>query len=138
MKNNVDYWGFGVRVGMNNAWYFFRNLCLFGDFAISGLWSKFDIDRKDFVTPNFTSAPTTILTGRNTENEVHSLKAVLELTMGLRYDIWWNEDNYHFGVQAGWEEQLWFSHNQHYKQLEEAAHGDLCLQGLTIKARFDF
>jgi hypothetical protein len=138
MRNNIDYWGIGVRTGSNNAWYFMRNFCLFGDFALSALWSRFEIRRKDFNTRDFVNEPENEILHLHTENTVRSLKAVLELTIGLRYDVWWSDDDYHFGLQAGWEEQLWFSHNQHYKVLEEGAHGDLTLQGLTVKARLDF
>jgi len=59
--------------------------------------------------------------------------------MGLRGEWWFFENRYHFMIQAGWEEQLWINHNNFEKvNGVQANHGDLLLQGLTIKLRFDF
>lgn len=136
MNNDQDYWGFGIRTGLQTAWHFNTNWSIFGDFAISALWGKFDTTRKD-VTSN-DSNPATIQTVFNVENNFYTLKEVLELALGLRWETWFSDDDYHFMIQAGWEEQIWLSNNQLISFYEESAHGDLTLHGLTIKARFDF
>ncbi|MCK4933971.1 MAG: hypothetical protein KAR79_00130 [Simkaniaceae bacterium] len=140
MRNNQDYWGFGIRTGLDTAWYFMKNFCLYGDFALSALWSKFDIDRRD---SNGNSTPDDCgkcsrINILNTNNSFYTIKPVLELELGLRYDWWFSDDDYHFGLSAGWEEQIWINHNNLLHLYDETAHGDLVTQGLTLKARFDF
>ncbi|MCB1081605.1 MAG: MOMP family protein, partial [Chlamydiia bacterium] len=63
---------------------------------------------------------------------------VIDLAAGFRYDGWFSADRYHFLLQLGWEHQLWVLHNEVIKASEPDHAGDLVLQGLTLKARFDF
>lgn len=145
MKNNQKYWGIGLRTGLNTAWHFTQTWGIYGNLALSALWSQFEVDRKD--TRNDTqnnNGPTnpplaTNITVMNTENDFHTIKGVIEFGIGMLGEWWFLEDRYHFLVQAGWEEQLWINHNQLIKvSMLQSDHGDFVLQGLTIKARFDF
>ena len=138
MKNDQDYWGIGIRTGLDTAWYFMKNFCMYGDFAIAAMWSRFDIDRADSVQDLVTATVPERINAFNTENDFHTIKPVMEFGLGLRYDWWFSDDDYHFGIQAGWEEQMWVNHNNLLHFFEEASHGDLVTQGLTIKVRFDF
>jgi len=145
MKNDQKYWGIGLRTGLNTAWHFTQTWSIYGNLALSGLWSQFEVDRKDTRndTRN-TGGPTnpplnTNITIVNTENDFHTIKGILELGIGMRGEWWFFEDRYHFLIQAGWEQQLWINHNQLIKLSPmQANQGDLTLQGLTIKTRFDF
>lgn len=145
MKNDQSYWGIGLRSGINTAWRFTQTWGIYGNIALSALWSQFEVERKDSRTDsrngggdnelplNVTVSPIRF------QDSFHTLKGVLELGIGMCGEWWFFEDRYHFSVQAGWEEQLWFNHNQLVKTLfSQLAHGDLLLQGLTIKTRFDF
>ena len=138
MKNDQDYWGIGIRTGLDSAWYFMKNFCMYGDFAIAAMWSHFDVDRRDSREDLVTLTVPTRFNIINVENDFHTIKPVIEFGLGLRYDWWFSDDDYHFGIQAGWEEQMWVNHNNLLHLFNEANHGDLVLQGLTIKARFDF
>lgn len=136
MTNNQDYWGFGIRTGMNTAWHFTREFSIYGDWAASALWSNFKVDRKDQNVTIYDPAVNPVVV--NTQNDFYSVKAVVEMAIGLRYETWFSDDDYHFLIQAGWEEQVWLNHNQLFKLVEEGSHGDMDLQGLTVKVRFDF
>ncbi|QVL57594.1 MAG: MOMP family protein [Simkaniaceae bacterium] len=145
MKNDQSYWGIGLRTGMNTAWHLTQAWSLYGDFALSALWSQFEVDRKDTRLDEANNGGAnnpslnTSITVVNSSNDFHTLKGVLELGLGVRGEWWVFEDRYHFLVQAGWEEQLWINHNNLMKlHFTQSDHGDLTLQGLTIKARFDF
>lgn len=138
IRNDQDYWGVGIRAGLDTAWYFITNFCLYGDFALTGMWSSFDVDRRDTRENLATVTTPTRIAIINTQNDFHSVKPVLEFGLGLRYETWFSNNDYHFAIQAGWEEQIWISHNQLLHLMEESAHGDLSLQGLTLKVRFDF
>ncbi len=133
MKNDQDTSGVGLRAGFNSAWQFSNYFSLYGNFGITALWNKFDIDRKD--TFNESGSTQTQI---NIENDFYTIKPVIELGIGLRLDYYLADNRYHLRLQAGWEEQYWAEFNQLFKLREESAHGDLNLQGLDVKVRFDF
>ena len=141
---NQFYWGVGVRAGMDASWQFTPSWSIYGDWALSALWGKFDINRTDLQSQaNGSTAATTFVNAQivNSEREFHSLRAVLELALGLRWDYFFSDDNYRFRIQAGWEEQIWFSQNNvnlNNDLLFRESNNDLVLQGLTVKFRFDF
>jgi hypothetical protein len=136
MSNNQKYWGVGLHTGFNTAWQFSKCWSLYGDFAASAMWSQFQVSRLDQIIagPNVTN-PNVYL---NTLNSFHTIKPVLEWGLGLRWESYFSENAYHFLVQAGWEEQIWLNMNQLFVPFNEGNHGDLDLQGLTVKFRFDF
>ena len=135
IRQSQDFWGVGIRAGLNNSWQFLYNFCFYGDLALSILWGQFDLDRNDQYTPAGNVAVTTLHTGVSP----HTFEPVLELGAGFRWDLWFGNGDYHFSLQAGWEHQLWILQNELIKGLGEPDHiGDLVLQGLTVKARFDF
>lgn len=137
MTNNQDYWGFGIRTGLDTAWHFTKSWSIYGDFAVSAMWSQFKVSRKDtkYTIPE---ASNTVYTIFNYNNNFHTIKPVMEWGIGLRWETWFSDDDYHFLIQAGWEEQYWTEMNQHMHNMEESNHGDMDLMGLTVKFRFDF
>lgn len=146
MRQDHDMWGIGIRTGVNFAWMFTRCFSLFSDWALTALMTEYDIDRKDRLeTVDSSGNITASVLNVNTQNEFYTLKGVLELDIGLRWEMWFGcNDAYHFMLQAAWEEQLWWNQNNMIQigngnfGVGEKAHGDLMLHGLTIKARFDF
>ena len=144
MENDQDYWGIGLRSGLKTAWHIDPSWSLYGDLALGTLWSQFNITRRDTRTdsrnPGVGNPPLdTSITAIYVEDDFHTIKGVLEFGMGLRGEWWFFENRYHFMIQAGWEEQLWINHNNFENtQVAQADHGDLVLQGLAIKLRFDF
>ncbi|MCH9630955.1 MAG: hypothetical protein S4CHLAM37_09660 [Chlamydiia bacterium] len=138
LKLRQHYWGVGIRTGLDTAWYFDKNWSIFGDVAFSGLWGRFDVTRRDFADLDLTD-PTTTVKVIHTSNDFHTMKPVLEFELGLRFDYWFSDDDYHFGIQAAWEEQLWINHNNIFALTDGwGSHGDLGFQGFTLKLRFDF
>lgn len=139
MKN----WGLGVRGGIDTSWHFCRDLSLIGELAVTGLWEHFKVTRKDETFSflgNATSGPTGTLTNLfNTEYTYYTLKPILEWMLGFRWEMWTCCDEFHFALDAGWEAQHWFSQNKFIRNIgSDTANGDLVIQGLTVRARFDF
>ncbi len=145
-KNKNYYWTIGVRSGLDSSWMFTQNWSIYGDMALSALWTEFTYTRKDFATtsgsPTSSENVANFQTVSNRE-QTKQLTPVLELALGVRFDWWFNDDDYRFRLQAGWENQVWFNTNR--LQLMETQgqnltfrNGNLSLQGLTIEARFDF
>lgn len=138
-----SYWGIGIRPGINTSWEICKNFSIFGDAFVSAMWSYFDNSRKDSSiqkntnqAENVLSFPETTLT--DTVKKIHTITPVLELALGLRYETLCSNDDYRIRLQAGWEEQVWFNHNQFILINTPNSYGNLCLQGLTIEARLDF
>jgi len=145
MKNDADFWGIGMRTGLNTTWHVDPIFSVYGNFAIAALWCQYEIKRRDTRSDSASPAPNptpqlnTVTTVYDTEKDFHTLKGVLEFAIGIRGEWWFADDRYHFLVQAGWEEQLWINHNQFIKtHFVESAHGDMILQGFVLKMRFDF
>jgi len=144
MKNDQDYWGIGLRFGMNTTWKMDQHWGLYGNLSLSALWSQFQVKREDkrFDTLNNLANPTplnTEITTLNAQDDFHTIKGVLELGIGLQGQWWFADNRYHILTQAGWDELLWINHNNLLKPyFSQSARGDMILQGLTIKLRFDF
>lgn len=132
-KNSMHYWGIGIRGGLNSTWHFNQCFSLIGAISASGMWEKFNVKRRSGYTGPFESAA--IL---HTDNDFSSLKPVLELFIGLRYESWICCDRYHYAFDGGWELQWWGMQNQFFNQTVESTRGDLNLNGFTLKARLDF
>jgi len=134
------FWGMGLRTGLNTQWGIGSGFSLFGDAAISILFGHFRIHEKEKVTSSTSS------TSRlNLKDSFYQAEPVTDLAAGLRYDVMFDEDNYHFGIQAGYEQHLFFSQNQFLTSCDDvydgkffANQGDLSLNGWTLSARFDF
>lgn len=132
--NKMDNWGIGLRTGLDSAWHFTKSFSLVGEAAITALWEQFEVSRSDFVQ---NLAANTYQVYFNFKNNLHTIKPIVEVYLGLRWESWFSCDAYHVSVEAGWEEQFWSDQNQ-FASAEESKLGDLSLQGLTVKARFDF
>ncbi len=140
MKNN--YWGVGLRGGLNTLWGLCGGWSIYGDLAISLLYGRFHVRQAE----NF------IATGSDTkENQLYvdhgftSGRAVTDLGLGLRWDHSFCDCNYHFGIQAGYEHHMFFGQNQLNRFVDDTVAGafvsnlgDLTVQGWVLSARFDF
>lgn len=136
MRMDQWFWGLGTRAGLDTGWHLGCGFSILGDFALTAFWTDFDIERTDLMREFNVSD--VFLTSLKTENDYYALKGILETSIGLRWETWFKNDDYHFSIDASWEEQIWWSNNQYLHINEESAHGDLTLHGLTLQARFDF
>jgi len=135
MHANQKFWGIGIRTGLETSWYFDKNWSIFGNTALSSLWGRFYDTRKDHVT----SASDVHRTILNTRADFHTVRPVMEFQLGARYDYWFSDDDYHFGIEAAWEQQVWFNQNQFIELLNASgSQANLTLQGFTLDFRFDF
>ncbi len=127
------WWGVGIRAGVDASWYFDKNWSIFGEWALSGLWGRFDVTEQGAFVGSITTEEAQTSTVLWSGNSFHSVKGVAEFELGLRFDYWFSDDDYHFGISAGWEIQYWMNQNQ-----MTIPNGDLGFQGLDVKVRFDF
>lgn len=130
-------WYLGLRLGCDTNWYFSKCWSLYGKSAISANWSYFTTDRLDQqFLPAQPNLRRTTLSSRNTR---HTVIPVLELGIGIEWDTFFSDDDYHLAFALGWEEQIWWGHNYFVTEGQpQAQSGDLTMQGLNFKIRFDF
>ncbi|GAB4186329.1 MAG: hypothetical protein Tsb0015_04030 [Simkaniaceae bacterium] len=133
-----DFWGFGIRIGLDITWQFLKHWSIYGGSAFSALWGEFDTQAKNVQKDALTGAVTSIFI--NNEYVFHTIRPVFEWNIALRYENGLYCDRYHFTIQAGWEEQVWMEQNQfsNFTFNNILNRGDLILHGLTVKVRFDF
>lgn len=107
----TDYWWIGIRGGFMPTFYFSKNWSMFGNFALSTLWTgtqptyreKIDICLNSLNASAEREGRTVV----NAEGTAHSVGHVLEADLGFRFDYWWDDDNYHMALSASWENQVW-------------------------------
>lgn len=111
--------GLGIRAGLDTVWHLTKSFGLYGDAAVTGLWSSIHNSNNSF------------------ESHTQTILPVLELGVGLSYQAWFADQSYQLYAKAGWEEQIWINYNQ-ISLSPSPASGSLTLQGLTLKVGFAF
>lgn len=133
VEMDQDFFGVGIRTGLDTVWYFTKHWGLYGDFAFSALWSNFHSKREDnYAAPGFDKEEVT-----DYRRSLQTLTEVLELGLGFRYDTTFFVGDYAFYLQAGWEEQIWFNQNQ-FLDTRDTRTGNLTMHGLSVKAGLMF
>lgn len=133
-------WGIGIRAGLNTSWQFTKWLSLYGDFALTGIWTHYNIDRKDSYTEIRDEVFLDQLerTTAYLDGSLEVIKPVFEFSLGLRAETYFHCNQFHVLLQCGWESQLWPSQTLFISLSENYDRFDLSLHGLTCKFRFDF
>lgn len=137
---NYHSFGIGLSTGINTSWQFNRNWNIYGNYSLSGISTSVTSTYKSLLNDS------TVFIKSKAHQTV--LQPIAEIAMGLGYDCYFNDDNYHVGIQLGWEFQYWNNTNP-FKQpvgvnagdattVPTSRYGDLSLQGLDLKVRFDF
>lgn len=63
---------------------------------------------------------------------------MLQGKAGIGWETDFKQGRYHFSTQLGYEGQIWFNQLRIATFQQLRLHGDLTLQGGTLKCRFDF
>ncbi|MGE0671211.1 MAG: Lpg1974 family pore-forming outer membrane protein, partial [Parachlamydiales bacterium] len=131
-------WSIGLRAGLDTVWHFTKHWGLYGNLSISPLWTSFDSRAKQIETVRAnTASPFLNVTTQNTSAKNQQIVTVIEMSLGLTYMTWFYKDRYQLTLQAGWEEQVWMDYNLLINTVEYRA-GNMNIQGLTVKAGFEF
>lgn len=151
MKNN--YWGLGLIAGLDTQWGLSCGWSLFGNFAASILYGYFDTFHDESA---IVGAPLPTVNGLgfvvgqeynffNYHRFYHMGRFITDFIIGLSYDTYFCDEDYHLGFDAGWEHHLFFGQNQFVVFIGDVEmgqsitnQGDLYLQGFSVKVRFDF
>ncbi len=141
--DKCNFWGFGPRSGLNTQWGLGCGFSIIGNGAVSILYGNFQGNDLQQQRLSGTSNNTVV----NNTDSVRVSRAISELVLGLRWDKMLADDSLHLGIQAGWENLMFFGQNQ-FKNFSGTTQtsagnfvsnqGDLTIQGWTLSARLDF
>ena len=141
--NKNNYWGSGIKGGMNTQWELGWGFSIFGNGAVSILYGKFDVKKTSEV--NALAGGVLINKTPISLDNFYLARFVTDLSLGMRFDYMFNDDRLHLGLQGGWEDHIYFGQNQFLTSTSmynvgqiESANQDLTLQGFTLSARLDF
>jgi hypothetical protein len=132
LKNN--FWGVGPAGGVNTAWMLsnFRShfISLFGDFCVATMWGRWTCS--DVYN-------TTLGTSYVVDMKNSSLGTLMcSGFLGMGWDAYFNECSSCFHLKLGYEMQIWINQFRLSTFQLQRLHGDLTLQGLTLKCAFEF
>ncbi len=142
-----DFWGFGARAGFDSDWILGKGFCLFGNFATSLLYSKFDIDQHlTFPQDN---------QGFDLDDDHYMNVPNMEIVLGLGWGKHFDKNKYHVGLRAAYEFHYWWNQLNIRKFYGAAgtnggmatgggaypndvvSRGDLSLSGFSLRLQFD-
>lgn len=131
-----NFWGIGFNTGLDTAWCFDENWSIFADFSLMNLWSRFKAQAKqtNFDIDTGVTSTTGDVT-YNTEGTQYGLQNVIDIQMGLRWNMRFDDDTMGFGLQLGWDQQIWINH---VLEPVSTTSSNLSIQGIDLRARFDF
>ncbi len=131
------YWGVGFSTGLNTAWCFDENWSVYANLGIMNLWSRYSGKTKetyydiadgdiDFLVPTI---------AQNINSVQYGLQNVVDLGMGLRWYLPFDDNTMGFTIQAGWDQQVWINQNSLNGNVQG---GNLSIQGFDLRFKFDF
>ena len=136
LKAESDFQGGGVRAGLDARFALHGGWSFYGLASASMLYGHFDCDFREKWTHVHIA---------KSKDGFHQAVSTGQLALGVRWDTYVHHDRYHFGLYAGWEQNIWFGQNKMnhwFGQFQqgnlEQMNGNLMLQGGTFGVRFDF
>ena len=142
-----DWWSVGPYMGFNTAFIFTNDSCnewsLFMDSGFALPWGHYETTYKQNWSAS-TSQTRTVEIDKalveSTTSHFWNIGPMIELSLGLRWETTWSECNeWSFLLQAAWESQVWFAHNQIPTwNVGNGGGNNYGMHGLTLKAQLDF
>jgi len=148
-----DYHGAGIRAGLDSAWNFGCGWGLYGNFAASILYGRFDVEHDE--ANRLAASPHSKVKILDTTESFRASRAILDLGLGVQWSTLFCACQYGFTAQLGWEQHLFFHQNQMWRVVrigdtpsapanntgENVFHlrrGNLDTQGWTLRFMFEF
>lgn len=134
-------WALGPRAGFQGEWHIGCGFRLEGDVAGSIMYTRYSsisasADALDFTAGDFPSAVSI--------SDYNTIRFNNDMNVGLGWGSYFDCRNYHFDLLLTYDFQIFWNQNVMRKIADDVellssyAPGNLYLQGLTIKAQFDF
>ena len=136
IRAESDFEGVGVRAGLDMRFSLLAGWSLYGIASAAMLYGFYDCDFHE----RWESVRVAIA-----KDTFHNAASTAQLSFGVQWDTYVHKDRYHFGLYAGWEQNIWFGINKmnhYFRNLSggslQQMNGDLTLSGGTFGVRFDF
>ena len=140
-RNN--FWGVGLRGGLNTTWGLGAGVSLYGNVALSALWGRFKLEQTHTLTSGEGPANPAVVVS-NFQDRFQVCRPVADLAFGIRYDTTFSDDSWGFGMWAGWEHHYFWGQNKfirfegdHFSALD-TNNGDFSTAGVNIGMSLDF
>jgi hypothetical protein len=137
VRMDTDYWGAGIRMGVDTLWGLGRGFSVYGNGSASLLSADFDVHAHEKLKKNG-------ICKINLKRDVDTAVVTADLALGLQWDYLFSRDRYHVGIKLGWEFDIFFDQNQLFNFVGNQSgaihtrNDDLTFQGVTLGFRFDF
>lgn len=144
------WWGIGLESGIDTQWSLGGGWSIFCDLAAAILLGRHHLRLidKDKPPATITDISTSFPKGKYAKIKQQIRRVahpILDLALGLRWDWKFDDDRFHLGLQAGWENHVYFSQNQFMfipnvrnRGAFYSNQGDMTFQGWTFGAQFEF
>lgn len=134
-KDKSDFWGLGVRTGLDTKWFLTNGFSVFGDVSGALLWGQF----KTRFQTTYSATPSA---RTDIKYDFHQIVPAVNLILGLAYDQYIYNDKQHIGISLGYDTQYLWSVNQSMKPdgitVVDPVSADVSIQGVTLEVRWDF
>lgn len=132
-----DSWAVGPRVALDGRWMMSEKIRLYGNGGVDLLFTRYKLSRQE-------SSTLLNLTYQMSEKGINTLRAHLDLELGLGWGSHFGNNRWHLDVSAGYGFQAFFDQNMFRTFYDtnsfigEAPHGNLYIHGLIITTKVDF
>lgn len=138
--NDSNFYGYGMRGGLDAMWELGYGFGLYGNAAVSALWSHFNVIQSEYSN-------TQVLIAKSVMH-LNSVTPVFEAKLGFNWHKAFSKKRFFIDLHVGWEQQIWFDQIQwavpnnsadsyDAAWLEEQQY-NLGLSGFTAGATFGF
>jgi Legionella pneumophila major outer membrane protein precursor len=150
-------WSVGFLAGFQPVFYFTEEFSLYANADAALLWGRFrSKTQRNYLGLQGTATDLNFSSASNAN--FSGMQPMLDLGMGLRWEMYWCEKRYGLELDAGWEHHVLFNHNYRMKIMSGSAlsttvgaaptgvvaydqqevASNLGLGGLILRARFSF
>lgn len=159
-----DNWGAGLLGGVQPTFQFSDCFALYGDAGMALYWGKLKeknvMSLGQWQNPGTSSVTRAVdqTIGFTYNNDYFCMTPILDLAIGIRWESYWCDQQYHFAFDLGWEHHVLFHHNHRTNfatnmdtttgtnSTDVAELGDvplaretnIAMGGLVVRVRFDF
>lgn len=139
----VHSWAVGPRTGLYSNWMIGEGFRIYGNGAGDILFTQYT--KLKTTQPTTTSTGTPSTTFIVTQRKLNTLRTHLELELGFGWGSYFDNNNWHVDLSAGYVFQVFYDQNM-FRHFDNDVHimnstspnGNLYMHGLTATARFDF
>lgn len=131
-----DFWGVGIRAGLDSDWILGKGWCLFGNIAASMLCGKFEITQNLNVPAG---------DDINLDHTYYQNTPNLEMALGIGWGLYFNKKRNHVALRAAYELHEWFDQLNMRKFFsgsngyanDTISRGNFTLNGVSLKLQLD-